>query len=50
MKNRKVTLSLDSKTYEEFRNYCDENAIMVSKKIELWIKSFLEEVKNEKRK
>jgi hypothetical protein len=46
---KKVTLSLDSKTYEEFQKYCEENAIMLSKKVELWIKDFMEEKKKEKR-
>jgi hypothetical protein len=50
MTNKKVTLSLDSKTYDEFKDYCNENAIMLSKKIELWIKNFLEERTNEKNK
>jgi len=36
--NKKVTLSIDSSTYDKFRDYCDENAIMLSKKIELWMK------------
>jgi hypothetical protein len=39
--NKKVTLSIDEKIYSEFQKYCDENAIMLSKKIELWIKEFL---------
>jgi len=45
MANKRVTLSLDSKTYDEFQKYCRENAVMLSKKIELWIKEFLEEKK-----
>lgn len=47
MGKKKVTLSLDSKIYDKFRDYCDENAIMLSRKIELWIEEFLKE-KNEK--
>jgi len=39
--NKKVTLSIDEKTYSEFQEYCEENAIMLSKKIELWIQDFL---------
>ncbi len=38
---KKVTLSLESKTYDAFREYCEENAIMLSKKIEIWIDDFL---------
>jgi len=36
---RKVTLSIDHKTYSDFQRYCEENAIMLSKKIELFMKS-----------
>ena len=45
---KKVTLSIDSRIYEEFQEYCEENAIMLSKKIELWIKDFLGEGKKKK--
>ncbi|MDP2673046.1 MAG: hypothetical protein Q8O84_04505 [Nanoarchaeota archaeon] len=38
---KKVTLSIDAKTYEGFQKYCEENAVMLSKKIELWIKDFM---------
>ncbi len=40
---QKVTLSIDSKTYKEFQDYCEEHAIMLSKKIELFMKKVLEE-------
>lgn len=39
--NRKVTLSIDSQVYQDFQSYCDQNAIMLSKKIEIWMKDFL---------
>ena len=42
---KKVTLSIDAKSYEEFQKYCKANAIMLSKKIELWIKDFLKRKK-----
>ncbi len=35
---QKVTLSIDSKTYHNFQKYCEQNAIMLSKKIELFMK------------
>jgi hypothetical protein len=35
MVHQKVTLSIDKDTYRNFKKYCDENAIMLSKKIEL---------------
>lgn len=43
MSKKKVTLSLDDKVYKEFQKYCEENAIMLSKKIELFIKEFMQE-------
>ncbi|MEE9525614.1 MAG: hypothetical protein V3V78_03355 [Candidatus Woesearchaeota archaeon] len=42
---QKVTLSIDSKTYKQFQDHCEENAIMLSKKIELFMKKELEETK-----
>jgi hypothetical protein len=41
MVRKKVTLSVDSKVYEEFREYCEKNAIMLSRKIEIWMEEFL---------
>jgi hypothetical protein len=38
---RKVTLSIDSAVYDEFREYCETNAIMLSKKIELVMKEIM---------
>ena len=38
---QKVTLSIDEEVYDRFKKYCDENAIMLSKKIELWMKKEL---------
>ncbi|MFW5846713.1 MAG: DUF6364 family protein [Nanoarchaeota archaeon] len=50
--NKKVTLSIDSDVYENFKKYCDENAIMLSKKIEIFMNKYLKEnsIKNIKRK
>ena len=47
---KKVTLSLDSKVYAEFQKFCEENAIMLSKKVELFMKGFVEEVKKGEKK
>ncbi|MFA5856909.1 MAG: hypothetical protein WC867_06110 [Candidatus Pacearchaeota archaeon] len=41
MGKKKVTLSIDSKTYSDFQKYCEENAIMLSKKIELVIRDIM---------
>jgi hypothetical protein len=40
---KKVTLSIEDKTYKEFQEYCEKNAIMLSRKIEIWIEEFLKE-------
>ena len=42
---QKVTLSIDSKIYHTYQKYCEEHAIMLSKKIELFMKNELEEAK-----
>lgn len=42
---KKVTLSLDSRIYSDFQKFCEENAIMLSKKIEIFIRDFLENKK-----
>jgi len=44
-KKKKVTLSLDSDIYGRFQDYCEENAIMLSRKIEIYIEKELEEKK-----
>lgn len=41
---KKVTLSIDSHVYNTYRKHCEENAILLSKKIELFMKK---ELKNE---
>jgi len=45
---KKLTLSLDAKICSEFQDYCEENAIMLSKKIEIWMKEFLEDTEKQK--
>jgi len=42
---KKVTLSIDSDIYDSYREYCEENAIMLSKKVELFMKRELEDEK-----
>ncbi len=36
---KKVTLSIDDKIYKDFQKYCESNAIMLSKKIEIVMKN-----------
>jgi len=40
--NQKVTLSIDTITYREYKNFCEKNALMLSKKVELFMKKELE--------
>ena len=37
MSQKNVTLSIDEKTYEEYRKFCKKNAIALSKSIELFM-------------
>jgi len=39
---QKVTLSIDSSTYNAFKKYCDDHAIMLSKILELDMKKIME--------
>lgn len=50
MVKKKVTLSLDSEIYLKFQKYCEENAIMLSKRTELFMKDFLEEQKEDRQR
>ena len=47
--NKKVTLSIEEDVYNNFQKYCEENAIMLSKKIELFIIEFLKQSLKNKR-
>lgn len=39
---RKVTLSIEAEIYDRYKKFCEDNAIMLSKKIELIMKKELE--------
>jgi len=42
MNNKKtVTLSIDEKTYEEYKKYCEENGLILSKRVEMFMKGEL---------
>ena len=43
---KKVTLSIDSKIYIEFQKYCEDNAIMLSKRVELIMKDLMKDTKD----
>lgn len=40
---KKVTLSLDAEVYKEFQKFCEENDVMLSKRVERLIKNHLAE-------
>lgn len=44
---KRVTLSVDSEVYGRYRSHCTKSGIILSKQIELFIKSELERVKGE---
>ena len=39
---KRVTLSIESGTYDEFQKYCEENDIILSKRVERLMKQELE--------
>jgi len=47
MTNKKVTLSVDSKIYGEYKKYCEEKGMVLSKQFELFMR---EEIKKFKEK
>ena len=47
MAKRNVTISLDSKVYEQFREHCEMKGFVLSKKIELWMINYLDNSKEE---
>ena len=42
---KKVTLSIEEKVYNSFQKFCEKNGLMLSKKIELFMKKETEEKK-----
>jgi len=40
---KKVTLSIDSDIYEKYQKFCEEHGLMLSKKVELFMKKGAEE-------
>jgi len=47
---KKVTLSIESNVYDNFQKYCEKNAIVLSKKIEIIMNDILELEKQNKEK
>lgn len=48
--NKKVTLSFDDKIYEKFKKFCRDNAIMLSKRLEIEIERIMKENKGGKKR
>lgn len=42
---KRVTLSLDSETYKKFQKFCEENDIIVSKRVERLMNEMLDRMK-----
>jgi len=42
---KKITLSVNDEVWSGFHDYCEENDIMISKRIERLVKKHLEELK-----
>lgn len=44
---QKVTLSIDRNVYKRYKKFCEENAIALSKRIELFMKQEMEQKRDE---
>jgi len=47
---KRVTLSLDDSVYKDFQKFCEDNDVIVSKKIERLMKEFLGDSFKEKKR
>lgn len=43
MGRKTVALSLDEEIYEEYQKYCEENALILSRKVETFMKNELKQ-------
>lgn len=43
MKNKNVTLSVDSETYDRYSEYCKKNGLVISKRVEIFMQKDLKE-------
>jgi len=50
MSKQKVTLSIDREIYKKYKRWCEDNAIMLSKKIELFMRDQLEKTEKLRKK
>ena len=49
MTNKKVTLSIDEDIYKHFQKFCEENDVMLSKRIERLMKEHISKIKGGKK-
>ncbi|MBU1246345.1 MAG: hypothetical protein KKH88_02860 [Nanoarchaeota archaeon] len=47
MPKKRITLSVDSRIYNKYRDYCQEKGIILSKQVEFFLKKELEKIKDE---
>ena len=47
MTNKRVTLYVDAKIYDEYKKYCEEKGIILSKQFELFMKEEIKKLSNE---
>jgi hypothetical protein len=45
---KRVTLSFESKVYDEFQDYCEKEGWIISRKLEIWMEKFLSELNSKK--
>jgi hypothetical protein len=48
MINKRVTLSVDAKIYDEYKKYCEERSIILSKQFELFMKEEIKKLSNKR--
>ncbi len=47
MANKRVTLSVDAKIYDEYKKHCEEKGIILSKQFELFMKEEIKKFKGD---
>jgi len=47
---KKITLSIDSKVYDEFQKFCEENDIIISKRVERLMNKEIDENRRGRKK
>lgn len=45
LNKKKVTLSIDSRIYDSYRDFCEENGLLLSKKIGIFMKKEMDDGK-----